>query len=54
MPGTPVVAVRAGDVKLVGGVGSQVGDQSFGLPSVYVHFLAAVVDLRDRAETETL
>lgn len=43
--GASVAAVQAGDTELVGAVGSQVGDKSFGHAGINVHFLAVVFDL---------
>lgn len=45
MSGASVATVRARDAELVGAVGSQVGDESFGHAGIDVHFLAVVFDL---------
>lgn len=44
--GAVLCVILTGDSELVGGVGPQVGDESFGHPSVDVHLLPVVFDLR--------
>lgn len=43
--GASIAAVQACDAELVGAVGSQIGNESFGHAGIYVHFLPVVFDL---------
>lgn len=54
MFGTSVTTVHACDTKLVGAVGSQVGDESFGHSGIYVYFLPVVFDLKPEEITVNL
>ncbi len=54
MFGSTVAALLAGDSELVGAVGSQVGDESFGHPSINVNLLPVVLDLWTNVQFDKL
>ncbi len=54
MFGSTVAALLAGDSELVGAVGSQVGDESFGHSSINVNLLPVVLDLWTNVQFDKL